>query len=180
MRERRSREETKMPNAAKLAGAGLLHRRHLRGVLAGVVSAAHPHDWAGVFLPLDATTDRALVTASLAKLSDTIAVTDTGAPTRFLDAKAPMRPGPMGSVGYCMWGRQAVSVAETYPEQFRASAGLHPTSLISDRPDSPHLGLNKLRDELYSAFAETDPYAPLATIQELDGMLARLAAGYQR
>ena len=124
--------------------------------------------------------DRARVTAPLAQLSDTMVVADTGSLIRFLDDRAPVRPGAMGSVGYCMGGRHVVSVAAAYPDRFRASAGLHPTSLISDRPDSPHTRLDRLRGELYCGFAETDAYAPLSMIQELDGMLAGLPVGYQR
>ncbi|MEI7712522.1 MAG: dienelactone hydrolase family protein [Rhodospirillales bacterium] len=124
--------------------------------------------------------DRARVTAPLAQLSDTMVVADTGSLIRFLDAEAPVRPGPMGSVGYCMGGRHVVSVAAEYPDRFRASAGLHPTSLISDRPDSPHTRLDRLRGELYCGFAETDAYAPLSMIQALDGMLAAQSVGYRR
>lgn len=124
--------------------------------------------------------DRAKVTAPLAKLSDTMVVADTGALVRYLDNEAPVRPGPIGSVGYCMGGRHVVSVAAAFPDRFRASAGLHPTSLISDRPDSPHLHVEKLRGELYCGFAETDAYAPLPMIQELDGLLAGKSVGYQR
>lgn len=124
--------------------------------------------------------DRNKVTAPLTKLSDTMVVADTGSLIRYLDAEAPVRSGPMGSVGYCMGGRHVVSVAAAFPDRFRASAGLHPTSLISDRPDSPHLRLNKLRGELYCGFAETDPYAPLSMIQELDGMLTGQSVGYRR
>jgi carboxymethylenebutenolidase len=122
--------------------------------------------------------DRAKVVAPLAQLSDAMVVADTGALIRYLDADAPVRPGPMGSVGYCMGGRHVVSVAEAFPDRFRASAGLHPTSLISDRPDSPHLGLEKLRGELYCGFAETDPFAPLSMIDELGTMLGKCQVRY--
>jgi carboxymethylenebutenolidase len=122
--------------------------------------------------------DRKKVTAPLVQLTDTMVVAETGALFRYLDAMAPVRPGPMGSVGYCMGGRHVVSVAAAYPERFRATAGLHPTSLISDRLDSPHLLLNRLRGEIYLGFAETDPYAPPAMIQVLGGMLAGSSVGY--
>ena len=115
--------------------------------------------------------DRQRVTAPLTNLSDTMVVADTGALLRFLDAGEPVRSGAMGSVGYCMGGRHVMSVAAAFPERFRASAGLHPTSLISDRPDSPHLKADRLRGELYCGFAETDPYAPLSMIQELEALL---------
>jgi carboxymethylenebutenolidase len=122
--------------------------------------------------------DRQKVTAPLAKLTDTMVVADTGALLRYLDAEAPVRPGAMGSVGYCMGGRHVMSVAAAFPERFRASAGLHPTSLISDRLDSPHLRAERLRGEFYCGFAETDAYAPLPMIQELGSLLRGCAVGY--
>jgi len=115
--------------------------------------------------------DRQRVTAPLTNLSDTMVVADTGALLRFLDAGEPVRSGAMGSVGYCMGGRHVMSVAAAFPGRFRASAGLHPTSLISERLDSPHLKVDRLRGELYCGFAETDPYAPLSMIQELEALL---------
>ena len=84
----------------------------------------------------------------------------------------------MGSVGYCMGGRHVMSAAAAYPDRFRASAGLHPTSLISGGPDSPHLLADRLRGEFYCGFAETDPYAPPAMIQELGGILAACPVRY--
>jgi carboxymethylenebutenolidase len=116
--------------------------------------------------------ERKTVSGSGAKLSDTMVVADTGALLRFLDAGEPVKSGAMGSIGYCMGGRHVMSVAAAYPDRFRASAGLHPTSLISDRPDSPHKLADRLRGEFYCGFAETDPYAPLSMIQEL-GVLLR-------
>ena len=101
----------------------------------------------------------------MAQLSDTMVVADTGSLIGYLDANAPVRPGPMGSVGYCMGGRHVLSVAAAYPERFRASAGLHPTSVISDRSDSPHKLLDRMRGEVYCGFAETDAYAPLPMIE---------------
>jgi carboxymethylenebutenolidase len=49
---------------------------------------------------------------------------------------------------------------------------LHPTALISDRPDSPHKAADRLRGEFYCGFAETDHNAPLSMIHEL-GLLLR-------
>ncbi len=122
--------------------------------------------------------DRAKVVAPLGTLTDTMVIADTGSLIAYLDANAPVRPGPMGSIGYCMGGRHVVSVGEAFAERFRASAGLHPTSLISERPDSPHLHLDRLRGELYCGFAEVDPYAPLSMIEELGTMLGKCPVTY--
>ena len=122
--------------------------------------------------------DRSRVTTPSSKLSDTMVAADTGALLKYLDAGEPVKPGAMGSVGYCMGGRHVMSVAAAYPERFRASAGLHPTSLISDRPDSPHRVADRLRGEFYCGFAETDPYAPLTMIKELRTIMAGCPVKY--
>jgi carboxymethylenebutenolidase len=124
--------------------------------------------------------DRQRVTAPLTRLSDTMVVADTAALLSFLDAGEPVNHGPMGSVGYCMGGRHVMSVAAAFPDRFRASAGLHPTSLISDRPDSPHRLADRLRGEFYCGFAETDAYAPLSMIEELSGILSRCPVTFHR
>jgi carboxymethylenebutenolidase len=124
--------------------------------------------------------DRQRVVAPLTQLTDTMVVADTGALLEFLDAGEPVNHGPIGSVGYCMGGRHVMSVAAAFPERFRASAGLHPTSLISDRPDSPHLAADRLRGEFYCGFAETDAYAPLSMIEEFSGLLARCPVRFHR
>lgn len=118
------------------------------------------------------------MTAPLAQLTDTMVVADTGALLRYLETEDTVKPGPMGSVGYCMGGRHVMSVAAAFPDRFRASAGLHPTSLISDRPDSPHLLADRLRGEFYCGFAETDPYAPLSMIREFEALMASCPVRY--
>ena len=123
------------------------------------------------------------VRAPLAKLSDSMVIADTGALIAHLAAVAssgePVIAGAMGSIGYCMGGRHIMSVAAAHPDHFKASAGLHPTSLISDRPDSPHRRLGEIRGEVYLGFAETDPYAPLSMIRELGELLSRCPVQYQ-
>ena len=122
--------------------------------------------------------DRQRVVAPLANLSDSMVVADTGALLTFLGTEPDAKRGPMGSIGYCMGGRHVMSVAAAYPDRFKASAGLHPTSLISDRPDSPHRVADRLRGEFYCGFAETDPYASLPMIQELGELLAKCPVTY--
>ena len=116
--------------------------------------------------------DQAKVLEPANKLADSMVVADTGAILKFFrDGGDPVKPGGVGSVGYCMGGRQAMQAAVAYPDAFKASASLHGTTLISDRPDSPHLGVAKLRGELYCGFAEFDHYAPLPMVEELGNLL---------
>jgi carboxymethylenebutenolidase len=116
--------------------------------------------------------------APLEKLSNAMVVEDTGALLQFLDGGEPVRPGGIGSIGYCMGGRHVLCVAGAYPDRFIAGASLHGTALISDRDDSPHRLAQRFRGELYCGFAELDPHAPPAMIQALGEILKDCAVVY--
>src|SRR4030095_15821778 len=113
------------------------------------------------------------------RLSNQMVVDDTGAILEFLRRSEPVRPGGIGAIGYCMGGRHVLCVAGHYPESVIASASLHGTSLISDATDSPHLLAKRFRGELYCGFAETDPYAPLSMVKELDELLRPCPVTYR-
>lgn len=116
--------------------------------------------------------DQAKVLEPASKLADSMVVADTGAILKYFhEGSDPVKPGSVGSVGYCMGGRHALQVASAYPQAFKASASLHGTTLISDRPDSPHLKVTKLRGELYCGFAEFDDYAPPWMVEQLGKLL---------
>jgi carboxymethylenebutenolidase len=125
--------------------------------------------------------DQDKVLAPARSLSDAMVVEDTGAVLKFLHGGEPVKPDAVGSIGYCMGGRHVLAAAVQYPEHFKASASLHGTSLISERPDSPHLHVAKLRGELYCGFAELDPYAPLPMVRQLAELLkpCQVRYGYE-
>ena len=122
--------------------------------------------------------DQRKVLAPHDKLSDAMVVEDTGAILEFLGRGEPAKPEG-GAIGFCMGGRHVMGVAAAYPEHFKASASLHGTMLISDRKDSPHLSVAKLRGELYCGFAEKDHYAPPPMIARLADLLGPCAVGYR-
>ena len=107
-------------------------------------------------------------------LTDRMAMADIGAVLKFLDGE-PARKGPKGTVGYCLGGRLSLAAAVEFPDQFRASASMHGTRLVSDQPDSPHRFIDKMRGEIYCGFAEHDDLAPPSTIETL-GKLFKDAA----
>jgi carboxymethylenebutenolidase len=113
------------------------------------------------------------------RLSNQMVVDDTGALLDFLGRGEPVRPGGVGAVGYCMGGRHVLCVAGHHPERIRASASLHGTTLVSDAPDSPHRLVTQFRGELYCGFAETDPYAPLSMVKELEELLRPCEVAYR-
>jgi carboxymethylenebutenolidase len=114
----------------------------------------------------------------LDKLSNAMVVEDTGALLEFIDHGEPVRPGGIGSFGYCMGGRHVLCVAGAYPERFIANASMHGTMLVSDREDSPHRLADHFRGELYCGFAEHDPHASPEMIRELGAVLARCPVKY--
>ena len=125
--------------------------------------------------------DQAKVLEPASKLADSMVVADSGAILKCLrNGGDPVKPDAVGSIGYCMGGRHVMQVAVAYPESFRASASLHGTTLISDRPDSPHLGVAKLRGELYCGFAEFDDYTPLPMVEQLGALLEPCQVKYTR
>jgi hypothetical protein len=107
-------------------------------------------------------------------------IEDTGALIQFIDRGGePVRPGGIGSIGYCMGGRHVLCVTGAYPDRFAAGASLHGTALISDRADSPHRLAHRFRGELYCGFAEHDPHAPPTMIKELGDLLNRCPVTYR-
>src|SRR5262249_53737454 len=86
--------------------------------------------------------------APLEKLSNAMAMDDTAAILEFLAKEEPVRPGAMGSIGYCLGGRLVMCAAGRFPERFRASVSLHGSALVSERADSPHRLVDKFQGEL--------------------------------
>ena len=99
-------------------------------------------------------------------LTDPMAMADIGAVLKFLDGE-PVRKGPKGTIGYCLGGRLSLAAAAAFPDQFRASASMHGTQLVNDKPDSPHRFVDRMRGEIYCGFAEKDDLAPPPTIETL-------------
>jgi len=101
---------------------------------------------------------------------------DTEALIGFASRDDAASTGAMGCVGYCMSGQYAVSAAARHPERIRAAASFYGVSLVTDRPDSPHLAVHRTSARLYFGCAETDPYAPMQMIEALRSELDRRSA----
>lgn len=109
------------------------------------------------------------ILAFLSHLTDDLAVSDTGAVLDYLATDDAVRPGPAGSVGYCLGGRLVVRAAGAFPDAFRASASLHGTRLVTDATDSPHLEASRMKGEIYCGYGELDHYTPpdvIASVRE--------------
>jgi carboxymethylenebutenolidase len=94
-------------------------------------------------------------------------MSDTGAFLDYLAAEARVRPGGIGTTGYCMGGLMSLTAAGTYPDRIIATASYHGARLATDAPESPHRLASKIRSRVYVAGAIEDPSFP-------DDMKARL------
>lgn len=103
---------------------------------------------------------------------------DTAGMLAFVDAQAAVVPGPVGCLGYCMGGKYVVSAAGHYPHRIKAAASLYGISLVSDKPDSPHLLADKITAELYFGFAEIDRTAPPELVADLRKALDAAGVNY--
>ena len=54
----------------------------------------------------------------------------------------------VGTVGYCMSGRYAISLAVRHPERVFAAASVYGTQLVTEAGDSPHLTSRLAREDI--------------------------------
>jgi carboxymethylenebutenolidase len=94
-------------------------------------------------------------------------MSDTQAFLDFLAGQADVKPGGIGTTGYCMGGLMSLTAAGTYPDRVVATASYHGGRLATDAPNSPHLLASRIRSRVYIAGAIEDETFP-------DEMKARL------
>ena len=126
----------------------------------------------GVFIGEGAAETRKQMFALMASLTIPLVMDDTDALLAFADTDAAAARGPMGTVGYCMSGRYALSAAVRHPDRVVAAASIYGVSLITEEPDSPHKTLVGSKAALYVGWAEIDHYAPLEQFEPLKAALA--------
>jgi carboxymethylenebutenolidase len=101
--------------------------------------------------------DRAKVMPMAAALTADANISDAKAYLLFLDAQPQTdKKKKMGVQGYCMGGPLTFRTAGTVPERIGAAATFHGGGLVSDKPDSPHLMISKMKAEVLCAVADND------------------------
>mgnify|MGYP003352876788 CR=1 FL=1 len=83
----------------------------------------------------------------------------------FMDGDASIRPGPVGSIGYCMGGRHVLCIAGKFPSRFKANACLHGVEIVTDKPDSPHR-LAMAAEGEFEQFSNAIPRASFELIRQ--------------
>ena len=100
---------------------------------------------------------RAALMALAGSLTAQTAVTDARAFVAWLDGQASVdRKRRMGTSGYCMGGPFTLRTAAAFPDRIGAGASFHGGSLVTDKPDSPHLLVAKMKAHYLFAIAESD------------------------
>jgi carboxymethylenebutenolidase len=75
----------------------------------------------------------------------------------FLDAQPQVNKAKkVGTQGYCMGGPLVFRTAAAVPDRVGAGASFHGGGLVTDRPDSPHTLIPKMKARLYLGIASND------------------------
>jgi carboxymethylenebutenolidase len=83
-------------------------------------------------------------------------MSDTRAFLDYLAAQPDVKPGGIGTTGYCMGGLMSLTAAGTYPDRIVATASYHGGRLATDAPESPHFLAPKMKSRVYVAGAIED------------------------
>ena len=82
---------------------------------------------------------------------------DAAAHIAFLDAQKEVNKArKIGTQGYCMGGPLVFKTAASLPGRIGAGATFHGGGLVTDKPDSPHLLIPKMKSRMYIAIAASD------------------------
>lgn len=98
---------------------------------------------------------------ALMKLAGTLnpntAAVDAKAFVAWLDSQGAVdKKRKMGTTGYCMGGPFVMRTAAAFPDRVGAGASFHGGGLVTDKPESPHLLVPKMKSQMLIAIAEND------------------------
>jgi len=76
---------------------------------------------------------------------------------QWLDTQSSVdRKKPIATTGYCMGGPLTMRTAAAVPQRIGAGASFHGGGLVTDKPESPHLLIPKMKAHYLVAIAESD------------------------
>jgi carboxymethylenebutenolidase len=100
---------------------------------------------------------RSALMALMNSLNASTTVTDAHAFVGYLDGQPSVsKKRKIGTMGYCMSGPFTLRTAAEFPQRIGAGASFHGGGLVTDKPDSPHLLIPKIRAHFLIAIAEND------------------------
>jgi carboxymethylenebutenolidase len=105
-------------------------------------------------------------------------VADTTAYLDFLAAQDGVAAGPVGIVGYCMGGRNALVAISALPERIAVLGSFHAGRVVTDGPDSPHRRVGSITGEVYFGHADNDGSMTPADVEALEAALDEAGVTY--
>jgi len=100
---------------------------------------------------------RKQVMALMAALTPQTHVTDAKAFVGWLDTQSAVdKKRKMATTGYCMGGPITMRTAASLPDRIGAAASFHGGGLVTDKPESPHLLVPKMKAHYLIAIADND------------------------
>ncbi len=103
----------------------------------------------------------------MGSVTPTNIISDAEALLAVADGDPAARGGKVGAVGFCMSGGLTLALAKAMPGRVAAAASIHGAWMVRDAPDSPHLGVDEIKAEVYLGWAHDDPTAPVAELDQL-------------
>jgi carboxymethylenebutenolidase len=94
-------------------------------------------------------------------------------------ARAGAQSNKVGVVGYCFSGQMALRMAAADPERVAAAASFHGGFLVTDKPDSPHRQIPKVKARLYFGHAVEDASATPQQVATLEEALRNWHGAFQ-
>jgi len=112
------------------------------------------------------------------RLDDDAAMEDTQAILDRLATESRASSGPKGCVGFCLGGRLVVRAMTRFPDVFAAGSALHPSFIVAEGPDSPHLRIGEMRGALYVGLGGADTFQPPEAFEPARAELERHGIRY--
>jgi carboxymethylenebutenolidase len=112
-------------------------------------------------------------------IDDAKIMDDTAAMFGYLDGQSEVKPGPAAVVGYCMSGSFVAAAAIHFPDRIAAAASFYGMRIVTDKDNSPHKSFDKIKGELYLAFAEEDPVVPAETLPVMKAALEKAGTKHE-
>ncbi len=122
---------------------------------------------------------RATVGPLMASSDNHRAADDTASFLNYLDTREEVAGNKAGTIGFCMGGGMALTVAGYYPVRVAAAASFHGGNLCTDQPMSPHLLIPKIKAEVYVAGADQDQGYPAEQAQRLEDALTKASVRHK-
>lgn len=100
---------------------------------------------------------RSALMALAGSLSPQTVLTDGKAFVEWIDRQSSVdTKRKIGTTGYCMGGPFTMRTAAAFPDRIGAGASFHGGSLVTDKPDSPHLLVPQMKAHFLFAIAQND------------------------